>query len=106
LYFWDLHFTFNDQIGIEFLLQKIMENNEFCSHCESDQMPMADNKCRDCNKAYYIPKQLTVKLAAIACCEEWIEAGMGDKCFWGHWEECPSEYNLTPRNLLKALTEK
>jgi hypothetical protein len=83
-----------------------MDNMEFCQHCGSDQMPMANEKCRDCNKAYYAPRESAIKSAAISCCKEWINAGMGDDCFWEHWEECPSEYNLTPKNLLKALTEK
>jgi hypothetical protein len=82
-----------------------MDNTEFCQHCGSDQMPLAKNKCRDCKNDYYAEKQSALKLAAIACCKEWIAAGMGDDCFWENWNECPSEYNLTPRNLLQALTE-
>jgi len=93
------------QSGIKLLLQKIVDNTEFCQHCGSDQMPMTGNKCRDCKNDYYKEKTSSVKLAAIACCKEWIAAGMEDDCFWEHWNECPSEYNLTPRNLLKALTE-
>jgi len=27
---------------------------------------------------------------------DWIGSGMGDECFWEHWDECPTEISLTP----------
>ena len=27
---------------------------------------------------------------------DWIAAGSGDECFWEHWDECPTEIDLTP----------
>lgn len=36
-----------------------MENNEYCQHCGSDQMPINEQKCRDCGGKYYEKNQHT-----------------------------------------------
>jgi predicted amidophosphoribosyltransferase len=33
----------------------VVDNFEYCQHCGSDQMPMADDSCRDCGKPFLPP---------------------------------------------------
>lgn len=37
--------------------------------------------------------------------KDWIDAGMGDECFWEPWNECPTEIDLTP-NMVKLIIEE
>jgi len=49
----------------------------------------------------------TRELAAKEICEAWVEAGMGDECFWEGWPECPTPYNsLTPNKVLGAMEDE
>lgn len=34
---------------------------------------------------------------------DWVAAGRGDECFWESWPECPTEIELTPNMVLRAL---
>ena len=44
------------------------------------------------------------ELSVREVCEAWVNAGMGDECFWEGWPECPTPYNsLTPNMVLDAL---
>jgi hypothetical protein len=44
------------------------------------------------------------ELSVREICEAWVNAGMGDECFWEGWPECPTPYNsLTPNMVLDAL---
>jgi hypothetical protein len=36
-------------------------------------------------------------------CQEWIEAGAGDDCFWENWPACPSDIALTPKMVLTHI---
>lgn len=79
---------------------------DYCQHCGSDQMPINEQKFRDCGGKYYEAKKSRTKQAVINCCQDWINAGMGDECFWEEWIDCPTEYNLTPNMIIKAIYEK
>jgi len=48
----------------------------------------------------------TRELTAKEICEAWVEAGMGDECFWEGWPECPTPYHsLTPNMVLTAMKD-
>ena len=51
-----------DSGTVELILNKdiilneiVVDNFEYCQHCGSDQMPMADDSCRDCGKPFLPP---------------------------------------------------
>lgn len=85
---------------------KMLSRIDRCYHCGSDQMPINEEKCRDCGGRYYEAKKSIKKLAVILCCQDWINAGMGDECFWEEWNECPTEIKLTPKMIIDAINEK
>ena len=39
-------------------------------------------------------------------CQEWIDNGLGDECFWESWPECPTpEDRLTPTTVMNYIEE-
>lgn len=39
--------------------------------------------------------------SVLSICDQWIDKGLGDECFWKAWSGCPTEDILTP-NMVKA----
>ena len=71
---------------------------------------LTNNRCDEWKNKYahYLFPNHTddKKPAVILCCKDWINAGMGDECFWEEWDECPTEIQLTPKMILDAINEK
>lgn len=50
-------------------------------------------------------KSKNKKELVLKCLSDWINAGMGDECFWEEWPECPTEILLTPNMVLELLED-
>jgi len=41
--------------------------------------------------------------SVIRACSDWVNAGQGNDCFWEGWPECPTEQEITPMMVLRAI---
>jgi hypothetical protein len=74
-----------------------MNTKSECWKAEGENMKRLQNELdilREKNKK----KQFIIDI-----CNQWIEKGYGDECFWEPWPECPTEEVLTPKILIEVL---